>query len=350
MTSPWDRVHWKCQHTTLHYQPSSSCSMDRKNIQDYNSGPWFLLSMPYFHAWHTAGCAAIAHPALMSSWWKICLQNSPAMLKHTPKLRTGTRRKYLQMAQLQPAECACFFLPVLEYPTYILSLLLSFILQFLSLPLWKTNQAFIVKRGWQHRLTVQANHLWPGKIRHGFEPWTQTQLFDTCSSTQSPCPRYIHAHTASTSQSPSLSLVFTDVNRMGKVTPSLNIWSVTMRGAVETASNEHDGVGPPAPMAPMTHAGKGQATPVQQLLGTEAGRLTPGFPIGTAPRSCWHWVCGPMWGRGTWCQIYYYREVSACCCCNIPLCVQRLGLDLSRLSVRGSSPHNAYWRKRGNYF
>lgn len=46
------------------------------------------------------------------------------MLKHTPKLRTGTGTKYLQMAQLQPAECACFFLSLLEYPTYILSLLL----------------------------------------------------------------------------------------------------------------------------------------------------------------------------------------------------------------------------------
>lgn len=110
-------------------------------------------------------------------------------------------KKYLQMAQLQTAECACFFLPVLEHSAYILNLLLS-------LSLRKTNQPFIVKRGWQHRLLVQAYHLLPGEIRHRFEPWTRTQLFDTCSDTHSPCPRCVHVHTASISQSPSLSLVF----------------------------------------------------------------------------------------------------------------------------------------------
>lgn len=29
-------------------------------------------------------------------------------------------------------------------------------------------------------------------------------------------------------------------------------------------------------------------------------RLTPGFAIGTVPKSCWHWVCSPIWGRRTW--------------------------------------------------
>lgn len=93
------------------------------------------------------------------------------------------------------------FFPVLEYSTYILSPLLS-------LPLWKTNQAFIVKRGWQHRLLVQAYHVaWRDQTQVGTlnsDPVVWYMLKDT----QSLPKMYTHVHTASISRSPSLSLVF----------------------------------------------------------------------------------------------------------------------------------------------
>lgn len=73
-------MHWKCQHTVLHCQPSSSCSRDRRNIQGDNPGPGFLLAMPCFHACHTTGCAATAQPALTSSWWKSAWETQQPLL------------------------------------------------------------------------------------------------------------------------------------------------------------------------------------------------------------------------------------------------------------------------------
>lgn len=63
------------------------------------------------------------------------------------------------------------FLTVLEHFVYIICLLLL-------LPSRKTNQQFIVKRGWRQSLLVQEHQLLPGDIRHRSEPLIQTQLLD----------------------------------------------------------------------------------------------------------------------------------------------------------------------------